>query len=615
MATPFYERALVGFARLVSRIRPWHRWPFLIGLPTLIGVRTSMRHQNLFDCETAPEPDPPPPVGDYRNRRTADGSYNDLSNPRMGMKEARFGRNVPLAECFPETPPQLFEPSPRLISNRLMKRETFQPVPHLNVLVPAWLQFMVHDWLSHGENDPHTPPFEVPMPADDDWPDPTMSILKTRPDKVRAGDAGRPPTFTNEETAWWDGSQVYGSDLKRQRLVRGDLHNTGDVLPDGKLWLTPDAHLPLDPWAKIDGLELAGVNGNWWIGLSVLHTLMAREHNAIVDRLKIDYPAADGEWLFQTARLALSALMAKIHTTEWTPALMNTQLGQFVMRGNWWGVMGERHARGYGRSGSGEILFGVMGSPTDHHTAPYSMTEDFTACYRMHPLMPDEYSFRRAVDDEEILTADLLNVFRGLASKVYQKVSLSDALYSLATSHPGALALHNYPETLRNLPPKRASDVLSDLAATDILRDRERGVPRYCAFRRHLGMSSPKTFAQMTDDPQWRKELEAIYGDVEKVDLLVGTLAESKCRRNGTPAGFGFSDTVFRVFIVMASRRLKSDRFYTSDFNEKVYTPAGFGWVRDNNLGTVIRRHLPELAPHFADVRNIFFPWKRGRAQ
>ena len=51
--------------------------------------------------------------------------------------------------------------------------------------------------------------------------------------------------------------------------------------------------------------------------------------------------------------------------------------------------------------------------------------------------------------------------------------------------------------------------------------------------------------------------------------LTVGLFAEP------LPAGFGFSDTAFRIFILMASRRLKSDRFFTTDFTPKVYTPAG----------------------------------------
>ena len=43
------------------------------------------------------------------------------------------------------------------------------------------------------------------------------------------------------------------------------------------------------------------------------------------------------------------------------------------------------------------------------------------------------------------------------------------------------------------------------------------------------------------------------------------------------PKGFGFSDRAFRIFILMASRRLKSDRFYTDDYTPEIYTQAG--WI------------------------------------
>jgi hypothetical protein len=352
----------------------------------------------------------------------------------------------------------------------------------------------------------------------------------------------------------------------------------------------------------VPNLELAGVNGNWWIGLSVLHTLFAREHNAIVDRLRLDYPAADGEWLFQKARLVNAALIAKIHTVEWTPALMNSPEGRFAMRGNFWGLLGEHYWRAYGRLGNGEILSGIPGSPTDHHAAPYAMTEEFTAVYRMHSLLPDAFSFRRHRDGSEILACEFMTVAGGAVRELYAQVPYDDALYSLATSHPGALVLHNYPNGLRKLHKKDA--IFLDVAATDVLRDRERGVPRYCAFRRHLGMSVPKSFAELTSNTDWQRELAAVYASVEQVDLLVGLHCET------APPGFGFSDTAFRIFILMASRRLKSDRFFTSDFRPEVYTPAGFAWVRDNSMRTVLERHAPQLRPHFADVRNVFFPWR-----
>jgi Animal haem peroxidase len=87
---------------------------------------------------------------------------------------------------------------------------------------------------------------------------------------------------------------------------------------------------------------------------------------------------------------------------------------------------------------------------------------------------------------------------------------------------------------------------------------------------------------------------------------VVGTLAES------APPGLGFSDTAFCIFILIASRWLKSDRFFTTDFTPKVYPPAGFDWIRDNNFRSVLVRHCRHLRLHFADIRNVFFTWEKS---
>ena len=99
-----------------------------------------------------------------------------------------------------------------------------------------------------------------------------------------------------------------------------------------------------------------------------------------------------------------------------------------------------------------------------------------------------------------------------------------------------------------------------------------------------------------------------MYGDVERVDLQIGMHAETP------PKGFGFSDTAFRVFILMASRRIKSDRFLTDCFTEEYYTKTGMKWIDDSSMVTVLKRHYPELAPALDDVRNAFAPWKTSMA-
>src|ERR1700730_13901782 len=137
MAAKLFERLFAASFRMINRRRVLHRFPFVLSVANLAALRIDLRRRNLFDTETAP-PDPAPPGGfDVRRCRTADGSFNDLSKPWMGMVGTRFGRNAPLAETFGETPPALYEPNPRLISSKLLARGKFIPAPRLSVLLPA----------------------------------------------------------------------------------------------------------------------------------------------------------------------------------------------------------------------------------------------------------------------------------------------------------------------------------------------------------------------------------------------------------------------------------------------------------------------------------------------
>ena len=181
------------------------------------------------------------------------------------------------------------------------------------------------------------------------------------------------------------------------------------------------------------------------------------------------------------------------------------------------------------------------------------------------------------------------------------RLSLADMLYSFGTAHPGAVSLHNFPKLLQEF--ERPDGKMQDLAAIDILRIRELGVPRYNEFRRLLHLKPARTFEELTDNPTWAAEMQRIYGDVERVDLTIGMFAEPK------PKGFGFSDTAFRIFILMASRRLKSDRFFTVDYTPRVYTPEGIAWIDATDMSTIMRRHVPELGPVLARVENAFAPW------
>ncbi|TGV95671.1 peroxidase family protein, partial [Mesorhizobium sp. M2E.F.Ca.ET.154.01.1.1] len=106
------------------------------------------------------------------------------------------------------------------------------------------------------------------------------------------------------------------------------------------------------------------------------------------------------------------------------------------------------------------------------------------------------------------------------------------------------------------------------------------------------GLHRPRirSFEEVTASPEDARLLKQIYGDVDKIDTVVGLLSEP------APAGFGFSDTAFRIFILMASRRLQSDRFLTVDYRPEIYSPFGIDWIANNGMTSLILRHCPDLA-------------------
>ncbi len=580
----------------INRKRQWWQLPTTsLKALNLLSLRLDLRDLNLFDNEGDPiqterKEDPPPEA--LRARRP-DGRWNDLADPEMGSVESSFTRNIDPKRIKPETPPRLHTPSARKVSLELMTRREFQPATTLNVLAAAWIQFENHNWFFHGRGRADEI-MEVPLEDDDPWFERPMHVRRTVPRDGTVGHDGGPADYGNTETHWWDGSQIYGASAEKQKQLR--------TFTDGKLKIAENGRLLSDP--DEPNLDLTGFNENFWFGLSCLHSLFTREHNAICDVLKRENPRWDDQRLFDTAWLINAALMAKIHTVEWTPGIVNTPALWLAMNTNWSGLLGQHVKDRFGRLGDSELFSGIMGSPQEHHGARFQLTEEFVSVYRMHPLIRDDWNFFSHETGDKLGTAVLDDLHSRKLRPFMDGYSLSDLFYSMGVEHPGKITLHNYPKALQNH--ERIDGERMDLATLDVLRDRERGLPRYNDFREEMRMPRIRSFEELTDNPQWAEEIRRTYNnDIDLVDLQVGMYAEP------TPPGFGFSDTAFRVFILMASRRLKSDRFFTTDFTPEVYTQTGIDWVTKTKLKDVILRHHPELEPALRGLPNAFLPWNK----
>jgi hypothetical protein len=592
----------------INRKRQWYQLP-LVGPKALnlLSLRLDLRDMNLYDTrdKIQEKTDQEPPKEALTARRP-DGRWNDLNDPEMGSTGRAFGRNIDPKRIKPEKPPLLHTPSARKVSLDLMTRNEFQPAETLNVLAAAWIQFENHNWFFHGRGRPEET-MEIPLEQGDDWPESPMHIRRTVDTPANEGGSGsgsnghgangsggKDQWFGNTETHWWDASQLYGSDQQTQNAVRS--------FKDGKLKIGANGRLFEDP--NEAGIDLAGFNENFWFGLSCLHTLFTKEHNAICDVLNRENPRWDDQRLFDTAWLINSALMAKIHTVEWTPGIVNTPALWFAMNVNWSGGLGQTIKDSFGRLGDSEILSGIMGSPQEHHGAGFQLTEEFVSVYRMHPLIRDDWNLFRH-DSGEFVEQRFFDDLQGSNTRPFmENYEIPDLIYSMGVENPGKIVLHNYPRALQRH--RRIDGELMDLATMDIIRDRERGVPRYNDFREEMRMPRVRSFDELTDNKQWAEEIRRVYNnDIDMVDLQVGMYAEP------LPPGFGFSDTAFRVFILMASRRLKSDRFFTTDFRPEVYTQTGIDWVTKTKMKDVILRHYPELEPSLEGMPNAFLPWHR----
>jgi hypothetical protein len=574
--------------------RPWYELPNFLAAFRLVDIRNELREKNLHDTEEPPfqpagqaRPGDPP-----RDERTIDGTFNDLAFPKMGSAGCRFGRNFALEHVFPDMP-TLLVPNPRLVSRELMTRDEFKPAEALNLLAASWIQFMVHDWFVHDRS--KTEAIKIPTPADDDFGGASILVPRSVPSPAPAG-SRRPPSYANLNSHWWDASQIYGGDAATAAALRTGI--------GGRLRIEPTGLLPVDP---VTGLHFSGFTSNWWIGLAMLHTLFTLEHNHICDLLAAQHADWSDDKLFAKARLINAALMAKIHTVEWTCAIVPHPLIQRAMNVIWSGLAGPERQELSDFIDDRELLGGIVGSSADHFAAPYSLTEEFVSVYRMHPLMPDSFAFHSLATGRHLETRELPDVLGRRTPSITERLTMADLFYSFGTSHPGAITLHNYPRHLQDI--TLEGDERLDLAAVDILRDRERGVPRYNQFRRLLRKPPVKSFDEITDDPVWRQQIKTVYnGDLEQVDLMTGLYAEP------CPPGLGFSETAFRVFLLMAGRRLKSDRFFTDDWRPEVYTEFGLEYVKRNSMLTVLQRHYPQLAPAMTGKTNAFHPWNKVTA-
>ncbi|WMV17513.1 hypothetical protein MTR67_010898 [Solanum verrucosum] len=582
---------------IIDKHNLWHRVPVFLGL-VYLGLRRHLNQEyNLINVGRTPTGVRSNP-GDFPYR-TADGKYNDPFNEGAGSEFSFFGRNMMPVDQHDK----LKNPDPMVVATKLLARRKFIDTgKQFNMIAASWIQFMIHDWIDHLEDTQQIEELRAPEEVASQCPLKSFKFYKSN--ETPTGFYEIKTGYLNRRTPWWDGSAIYGSDVEILKKVR--------TFKDGKLKLSENGLLEQDENGKI----ISGDVRNTWAGLLSLQALFVQEHNLVCDALKKEYPELEDEELYRHARLVTSAVIAKVHTIDWTVELLKTDTLLAAMRANWYGLLGKKFKDTFGHVG-GAILGGLVGmKKPENHGVPYSLTEEFVSVYRMHQLLPDKLQLRN-IDttsgpnkslplNNEIPMGDLIG---GKGEENLSRIGFTKQMVSMGHQACGALELWNYPIWMRDL---IAQDVDGtdrpghvDLPALEIYRDRERSVARYNEFRRRMLQIPITKWEDLTDDEEVIKTLHEVYGDdVEQLDLLVGMSAEKKIK------GFAISETAFFIFLLMASRRLEADRFFTSNYNEETYTKKGLEWVNTTeSLKDVLDRHYPEMTDKWMNSNSAFSVW------
>ncbi len=501
--------------------------------------------------------------------RTYDGSNNNLANPKWGATFTPMTRLAPsdYADKI-SAPAGQQRQNPRRLSNELFAQDApLNDQKGLSDFTWVFGQFIDHDLtLSEGNQaEPAMIPVNFPDPHfNPGGRIPNVMIPMTR-NKIVEGTGtseDNPREHFNEITAWLDGSGIYGSDAYRANWLRsfreGKMKvSTGNLLPYNTLNGEFDGEVDIDAPFMADDVGFASrlfvggdIRANENVLLLSYHTVFVREHNRIADQLILQHPDWEDEQLYQHARKIVGGILQNITFDEWLPAM---------------GVHLETY-NGYKPNVDPTILNGFAAAAFRlGHTLLNGNILVMDAEGNERPEGP--MKLRDAFFNPNALVENggLDPFFRGMGVQVQQEMDakIVDDVRNFLFGPPGAGGL--------------------DLAAININRGRERGLPDFNTYRTALGLTPYNAFREICQEEEVVEALQSNYSDVNDIDPWVGMLAET----NMSDALFGETVMAFMHKQFQAIR--DGDRFYYE--NDPTLTDAEKAAIRATTMRDVIMRN------------------------
>ena len=412
-------------------------------------------------------------------------------------------------------------PSARLLSLELASAHEITEDEDFTHMLMQWGQFLDHDIsfvpmavsnsrFSDGRQcnetcENQSPCFPIPVPPNDPRIHRHRCLGVTRSSAMCG--SGMTSIFyhkpvhreqINQITSYIDASNVYGSQEDEAEGLRDLSTQTGYLqsgllMPSGKPLLPPNNGEPVDCQmdpnkAHFPCFQAGDHRANEQLGLLSMHTLFMREHNRIAESLRRLNPNWDGDMLYHEARKLVGAQMQHITYTHWLPKI----LGEKGM-----GMLGSY--KGYDPSVDSTIInsFATAAFRFGHtliNPLIYRLNSTFQPIREGNlPLHKAFFAPFRIIEEGGIDP-----VIRGLIGRSAKKMLAKELLNEELT------------ERLFKL----AHEVALDLAALNIQRGRDHGLPTYNTMREYCHLPKAKIFSNFKEikDSSVRQTLKRMYG-------------------------------------------------------------------------------------------------------
>uniref|UniRef100_A0A7E4VRZ8 peroxidase n=1 Tax=Panagrellus redivivus TaxID=6233 RepID=A0A7E4VRZ8_PANRE len=498
--------------------------------------------------------------------RSFDGSCNNLQQPLFGAAFRPYIRHMPAEYDNGFSEPASFSsgirPSPREASRVLLSSGQVVSHDKFNSLLMQWGQFMSHDMakttLQPTANCPSCEPVPskcIPVKITDkdtnaNFKDRKCLKISRSAPVCGTGNPGKPREQLNENTAYIDGSQIYGSSSKDLHKFRDG--RTGFLKMDkfNNMLVLPFDHSKCSDASTCSASFVAGdIRANLFIGLASMHVLFAREHNRVATVLQGLNPSWSGDRLFQEARKIVGAEIQAVTYREFLPRILGNSMPQ---------VIGPY--KGYNPSVDATIA-----------------NEFTTSAYRFgHGMLLERYP--RTSENGQDIPQGGFNFGEGVfkSNKIIFEGGIDPILRGFWTTPV------KRPHRMTPAITERMFGT-TDLGTLNIMRGREHGIPSYNKWRGFCGNTVAKTFDDLKDhilDNNIRGALARNYPSPDEVDLYVGAMVED-------PVVGGLVGSTLACIVGDQFKRSRDgDRFYFE--NPGIFTPAQLAELKKTSLSRII---------------------------